>query len=163
MKKYKGQTFSFELLVIVPLFFLIFLIFLNTYENLPIEEKNKDMLLKGITVLDNLIESPGYPVDWNYENVERIGLCYDRGKIDSNKLKEFIKINETTLYNSLNTGKYNLFINLQYPNRTVFSVLDNETKIGNPSYGEETSEVIFLREYVVYENEKLILEVVLWD
>ncbi len=141
------------------------MIFLNLYEDLNTQKDTEDILIKTITIMDNLIESPGYPSNWNSTNVERIGLCYDRAKIDPYKLSEFMSINESTVYNSLNTGKYKVNINLQYPNGTIFRILDNETKVGT-IFPEDTSDlknVLYLREYVVYQNEKLILEVRLWD
>jgi hypothetical protein len=165
LKKYKGQTFSFELFIVIPLFFIVLFIFFNLYEDLKNEKLDNDIMVKTIAILDTLIESPGYPKNWGCENVSRLGLCEIRGEINSQKLKEFVKLSDEQLYNSINAGEFNVFIDIRYLNDTLLNISGNETRIGTflPLNTSNVSQISIIKEYATYENEEVTIEVGLWN
>ncbi len=59
-----------------------------------------------------LINGPGYPTDWNYTNVQLMGLAKDLNVMDSRKVAELMKIDNSTLGEKLGVPDFKIFINL---------------------------------------------------
>ena len=156
---------SIEMLIVIPLVLVMLLMFLNVYASLEEEKSYRDIIIKTTTIGNSLIESRGYPENWNHTNVERIGLCEYRGIINSNKLMEFSMIDNETLKEATEAGKYNVLIDIKYLNGSTINISGNMTKIGvsQPENISEISNVFVLRDYVLYNQERVIVEVTSWE
>ena len=156
---------SIEMLIVIPLVLIMLLMILNVYASLEEERSYRDIIIKTTTIGDSLIENRGYPENWNHTNVERIGLCEYRGIINSNRLMEFAMIDNETLKEATEAGKYNVLIDIKYLNGSTINISGNMTRIGVPPPGNisEITNVFVLRDYALYNQERVIIEVTAWD
>ena len=99
----KGQIWSMDFIasiiimisVLVPALFIWNNIRMDNYSHTEISQTSK----KAVTIIDNMLESPGVPSGWNNSSVITVGFCEKKGIIDPIKLDEFNK----TSYHKLKT------------------------------------------------------------
>lgn len=132
----KGQLFSSDMIAAVFLFFIVVSATLFAW-NSAVDKyvqtmQRQDMEITGTRILDTLVKSPGYPVDWENKNATTIGLAsYDR-TIDSKKLDAFLDMD----YNAT---------------RKVFGMPYNYFfKMGNYTKGLNGTEAVFARRAVIF-------------
>ena len=138
----KGQLFSSDMIVAVFLFLAAVSAALFAW-NSAIDKsvqtmQRQDMEITGTRILDILVKSPGYPIDWENKNATTIGLAsYDR-TIDANKL--------------------NAFLDMDY-NRTknIFGIpYDYFFRLGNYTKGINGSEAAFARRAVIFNGTQFL-------
>lgn len=132
----KGQLFSSDMVASVFLFSIavstVLFAWNSVIDNSVNDMQRKDMEITATRILDILVKSPGYPIDWEKSNASVIGLAnYDR-TIDANKL--------------------NTFINMDYnTTRKIFGIpYDYFFRIGNYTKGVNGTEAVFVRRMVIF-------------
>lgn len=68
-----------------------------------------------------LINGPGYPVDWNYTNVQLIGLAKNLNVLDAKKFEQLRNISNSTLGEKLGVPDFKIFINLTNSSGTTIN------------------------------------------
>ena len=138
----KAQLFSSDMIVAVFLFLAVAsaaLFAWNSAADKSVQTtQRQDMEITGTRILDILVKSPGYPIDWENKNATTIGLAsYDR-TIDANKL--------------------NAFLDMDY-NRTreIFGIPYNYFfKLGNYTKGVNGTEAVFARRAVIFNGTQFL-------
>ena len=138
----KAQLFSSDMIVAVFLFLAVAsaaLFAWNSAADKSVQTtQRRDMEITGTRILDILVKSPGYPIDWENKNATTIGLAsYDR-TIDANKL--------------------NAFLDMDY-NRTreIFGIPYNYFfKLGNYTKGVNGTEAVFARRAVIFNGTQFL-------
>ena len=145
--------FSIALIIFMILITAIILN-LNKYPlRLNQDQDKNEMLITSLQIADLLIKTPGTPSAWenNPESLKIIGLA------DNNKL--------------LSKDKVNKFINLDYQKaKSYFNYYDfnfkilytNNTDIIEYGASFNGTSSITTRRYIVYDNEKAIMEIEIW-
>jgi hypothetical protein len=154
----KAQVSGLDLILAIMLFSMAIILFSVLWNVVQYNVKTSaDADIIAIQVANRLLDSPGYPSDWNATNVQLIGLSSERGVIDQSKFQNLINMlgngsssNYTKARELLGLGPYQLCVSLTYPNGTV-------TQGGNCNFGNTTSVSIITRtalfgEVVVHNN-----------
>jgi hypothetical protein len=99
-------TIIFSVILVINSQWGIMLNNINNYETKISMEK------AAHTATLYLINGQGYPANWNSSNVQLIGLVNDLNVISPIKLNSLMKIDNTTLGESLGIPEFKVFINL---------------------------------------------------
>ena len=95
----KSQLFSIESVINIALFLSMFsmLIFMASSLNNKLSDStgNDKMLLLSNNIINALALSGGYPLDWDANNVEEVGLCDSPYIINAEKLSNFAELLNT--------------------------------------------------------------------
>ncbi|MCX6775822.1 MAG: VWA domain-containing protein [Candidatus Micrarchaeota archaeon] len=119
----KAQVSGLDLILALMLFLTVLVLFTVLWDMVHYNVKssaNADLI--AIEVANKLLNSPGYPYDWNATNVQVIGLSSERGVIDQAKLENLLDLLNTSrpdfnerydlVRELLGLGPYQLCINL---------------------------------------------------
>ncbi len=159
MKK-KAQAWGFDLMIASFIFlFAIFSFFLFASNYSFSDEENFQVLqYEGEIISDSLL-SEGSPIDWNNDNVERIGLLTD-GKINQTKLDRFYYLAEEDLNRtkSLFNVKNNYFVNFSKQIVVDGNFIDG---IGNSNFNSDN--LVRIDRVSIYNNEPIILTIYITD
>ncbi|MFA6065509.1 MAG: hypothetical protein WCW44_00860 [archaeon] len=135
--KIRGQISSIDLLVAILLFVLIFFsmrnIWIDNLSSALIESDKFQLQVLSNEAIDSLLNTPGYPLSWNAQNVELIGLADKQNVINSIKLAQFKSMNYETAKSKLGLGLYEFSfdlnsINSEY-NEHIGSNLDSNSNV----------------------------------
>jgi len=88
----KAQVNAIDLVLAISIFMLIMGLFEVTWQGsvsraAPTED---ELSLRSYHVANTLLESGGYPEDWNSSDVQVLGLCDERNVINKNKLAKLL-------------------------------------------------------------------------
>ncbi len=72
-----------------------------------------------MAALDYLIKGQGVPADWNYTNVERVGLATRSHVVSVNKFLQLMNLSYEDARAKLGVGGYDYYLTLKYLNDTV--------------------------------------------
>jgi len=135
MRYKNAQVSGLDLILALMLFLTVLVLFTVLWDMVHYNVKssaNADLI--AIEVANKLLDSPGYPADWNASNVQVIGLSSERGVIDQAKLENLLDLLNTSrpdfndrydlVRELLGLGPYQLCINLTDES-------GNPIKIGN--------------------------------
>ena len=101
-----------------------------------------------------LINGQGHPTNWNYTNVQLVGLAKNLNVMDSGKFTELMKISNSTLGEKLGVPDFKIFINLTNAGGTTI----NYTGLSPENY----STLSRLLSYVSYNGAISKLYVTVW-
>lgn len=121
----KGQVFSYDLLIAMAvfmiLFFLLTVMFESNIEQMQESEEFKEMKLLAASAANNLILTPGRPSNWQKLSVvEDIGLVKYKRVILNSKLTAFNNINYDKAKNLMNLRDYEFYASIEQNNIKVF-------------------------------------------
>jgi hypothetical protein len=161
----KAEVFSTDFIAGLTIFLMAVVIFESFYGNLDSEigsyKVRNDAQTRANSVADILATSPGYPNNWNFANVETIGL-YDSGFLSLDKFNQLMSVEYYTAKREMGVGGYEIY--LEVTNSTG-SILGNY-KYGRP-VGENASQVFFVKRLGLanYNGNvtKVILNVGVWS
>lgn len=157
MLKRKSQTVSIDLFMAVFVFIILLILIIsswNIYQVKIVERMAyEDIMVNAFQIADLLVKSRGYPLEWNSTNVEVIGLAASDRIISSEKLNSFFNISYSSSKELLNIERYDFYFQVKHINGTAAD-----------SYGLESNGTysVSAKRYVLYENEKAIIDFKLW-
>lgn len=138
-RKSSGQTFMPDFMASVVVFGLVLTVFLSSWTSVV---SNQGELEKE-TVIDTadrtstfLVSTPGYPQNWNSDNVEIVGFAQKENILDYDKITEFGEIdysNQTSLMRARD-------FYLEFKNETGTMEIGGETLF----YGQDFSDPDFV-------------------
>lgn len=153
----KSQIVSTDLFFAVSVFVIIIaMIFFSWnlyYERIDERIIYGDMMANAFQVSDLLVKSKGTPSLWNSTNVSVVGLASSDRNISSQKLHSFINVPYDELKKLFNIERYEFYFRLKHLNGTP---IDSHGKEFDGTYSINT------RRYVIYENQKAIIDFRLW-
>ncbi|MFQ5406048.1 MAG: hypothetical protein ACE5DI_02750 [Candidatus Micrarchaeia archaeon] len=121
-----------------------------------------ELNIKVRTATNYLIESKGFPPDWNANNVQTMGLSAQRGVIDQTRLAEFLNLSVSNQERSrelLGLGSVSTYFKLYYTNGTTVFVDAPPTFQGNASFGGTTgNKIVSNKRLAVYKNNRVFLQ-----
>ena len=136
MKYKKAQISGLDLILALMLFFTVVTLFAVLWDTVHYNVKSSaDADIIAIQVANRLLESPGYPQDWNATNVELIGLSSERGVVDQSKLEnlfELITLDYDKVRELLGLGPYQIYINMTYTDGTPVYINGQPAQGGIP-------------------------------
>jgi hypothetical protein len=159
-----GQAWGVDLMVAMIIFsvgIIVFLIYSVNYSR-DMKENYEVLAYEGKIVSDSIL-SEGYPVEWNSENVVRIGILSEN-KIDQNKLDEFYNLaqmNYTLTKRLLNT-RHNYYF-LVEGNITVNS--EEVEGFGEPGINSNNisaKNLVRISRATIYKNKPVTIYVYIW-
>lgn len=143
--KRRGQAFSSEFLLAYFVFMIVLSMALYAWtlstKKIIENERLLDMESQAIDASEQLIRTPGYPLDWNKTSVESIGLASESRVLDWTRVSYFIDLMTTstddlcTISDSSNyecnryllgLGVYDFHFNLLYTNGTSIASTGKE-------------------------------------
>ena len=105
-----GQIVSSDFIISIAVFLIVLVILIPIFtrmtENMNERRFFEDMQTRLIYSADALMKTKGYPDNWNYTNVSRIGLADDSGRLNVTKIRYFLNINPETAKNALGLGGF---------------------------------------------------------
>ena len=156
----KSQIVMIDLMMAMFIFIVLLtaiMLFWNRYTltaNKQIEYEEAQFMAYQIS--DLLVKAKGKPLDWekNLSNVHVIGLASSDRIISTSKVNAFLNISYNNSKKILNIPYYDF----------SFQIKDLGGNNITALYGKKAGEdfIISLRRYVLYENEKAIMELKLW-
>ncbi|NYZ76445.1 VWA domain-containing protein [Candidatus Micrarchaeota archaeon] len=165
MRYKKAQISGLDLILAIMLFSTAIILFSILWEVVQYNVKTStDANVIAIQVANRLLDSPGYPLNWNATNVQLIGLSSDRGVMDQEKLQNLINLlNNPATYDQARTllglGPYQICVNMTYPDGTpvIINNQTNQTAVGGNCNISATSSSSITRtalygEVVVHNN-----------
>ena len=156
----KSQIVMIDLIMAIFVFIVLLtaiLLFWNRYTiTINKQSEYEEAQLIAYQVSDLFVKAKGVPYDWekNLSNVHVIGLASSDRIISTSKVNAFLNI-------SYNNSKK--ILNMPYYGYS-FQIKDLQGNNLTKFYGGEASGdfTISLRRYIIYENEKAIMEFKLW-
>ena len=121
----KAQLFSGDIAIASMVFLsalsLVFLLWNTLISDINRDEALRDMENFAVGVTEQLIRTPGVPVDWNIYTVKVIGLTSEDRILNSSKVLNFIQLmnatNSTNYHDNkhlLGVGLYDFYLNITY-------------------------------------------------
>ena len=120
----KAQISTLDLIFAVSLFVLVVILFEISWDSVLSAinmSGSENYQHAAYRIMDDLLETPGDPRDWNSSNVNMIGIAKSRDVIDGDKFVSFVDIvddNYTRAKELLGVSSYEFYGNLSYPNGT---------------------------------------------
>ena len=156
MSKAQLFTIDFSIALTISLVLMIALVLsLNIYPVRLNENQNKnEMLITAFQVSNSLIKNPGSPSLWenNLTSLDVIGLAQSELVLSENKVNSFINLDYNNSKNFF--GFYDFY----------FRILDtNNDEIISYGLQFNGTSSISIRRYIIYDNEKAIMELALWE
>ena len=162
MKNKKSQVFVMDLLlgvfVAVIIFAFLFLSWVDYERDYKREIEYNDKLIIGYQVTDMLVDSEGFPKNWedNPDNISSLGLKGDFAELDDDKVNMF--------FNHLSQDNVSELFNIE---RFSFNVVIKNTDgyaltstLGDTPSLEDY--IINLRRYVIYDGQNATLDFKIW-
>ena len=116
----KGQVSSYDVLIAVLLFMIMFLalrqVAINNIDIATNDLAYNEMKIHSQQALDSLIKTKGYPTNWNVSDVELIGLAERPDVLSSEKVQNFIIMDYNIALDLLALGKYDFFFEIDSVN-----------------------------------------------
>lgn len=155
----KAQIASIDLFIAITIFLLLAAATIYTWnlytarlnENLEYEK----MQLIVFQITDLLVKNPGYPSAWeeNPTNLEVIGMAQDDRILSQDKITAFTKLNYDTSKEKFNIELYDYKFRIK-------DLSNNMIQESGQNFTGDTS--IVIERYVLLNNEKRIMEFMLW-
>jgi hypothetical protein len=164
MKNRRAQAWGIDLIVGVIIFSVGILIFFIYSVNQTSEVKeNLEALSYQGDVIFNEILSEGYPEDWNYQNVVKIGIL-DNEKINETKLERFFNLTQTDYAKTrtLFYTKYHYYF--LFDNITINS--EQIKGMGKPGIDPEnisSTNLIKITRFTIYKNKPKTVYLYIWE
>ncbi len=95
LRKGKGQSFMPDFLASIVIFSLVITIFLSSWSSVVShhgEAEVESLLMQADHTSTFLVTTPGYPEDWDRDNVEIVGFAEEENILDLEKIQEFGEI-----------------------------------------------------------------------
>jgi hypothetical protein len=136
MRYKKAQISGLDLILAILLFSMALILFSILWDLVQYNIRTSaDADVIAIQVANRLLDSPGYPTDWNATNVELIGLSSERGVMDQSKLEnllELLTLDYDKVRELLGLGPYQLYINMTYTDGTPVIINGQPAQGGVP-------------------------------
>lgn len=121
----RGQIVSYDLLVAVVVFLLIFtfsiVLWVDNLNKVVSEQALGEMQFAATELTDALISSQGNPSNWHIlPSYDKIGLVEEKRVISIDRLNAFRSENYLTLKEKMNIEDYNFYITIDTDTNTVF-------------------------------------------
>lgn len=112
----RGQVISGDFIVSISVFLLVLAIiipaFLKLSEANYEKQRDEEMRTRAFFIADSILKTEGVPKNWNYTNVNSIGLSDENGRINKTKFRNLMRINSSGARALLGLGYFNLNISL---------------------------------------------------
>jgi len=169
MKTKKAQVWSLDLMSAMALFLVGIVVFFTYSINQPGEaEDNLELLFYEGKVIASSLLSPGYPTQWDSDNVATIGLT-DDGRINNTKLKELYDMTSITEDNDYNLSKnilntrFDYYIFFETNMTSIAPDLDGIGKLGTTRDNVNAKNLIKTTRFTVYQNKTTPLYLYTWE
>ncbi|MFH1592350.1 MAG: hypothetical protein ABIB47_03210 [Candidatus Woesearchaeota archaeon] len=161
----KGQIVSLDLILSIVVFILLIggiIAFWNIYIlRFNANIKQEELALKATKITDLFVESQGVPTGWNETNVQVIGLVDRDRRLSSNKLASLLNVTYAQIKTSLNIDANEFYFRVVDLNGALVKAKGNFVEVGNSSLDVE--QVIEMRRFALYGNQKVVLEFSIWE
>jgi hypothetical protein len=161
MKKNKqAQIWGLDVLSALTIFFIGIMIFFIYSLNQPGESRETFELLSydGKIITDNLM-SPGYPENWEADNVVTLGIT-SNNKINETKLEKIYNMDYTQTKQLFNTiYDYYFFFDEKITSLDVEGI----GKPGATKDNIEAKNLIKITRFTIYQNKTVPLYVYIWE
>lgn len=165
MDNKKSQSSSIDLMIATSIFSVGIIVFLIYSINGPNESTETiESLYKNGESISEIILSEGNPEDWNYSNVDKIGILTDN-KIDERKLElfynlsinnySFTKSSFNTIYDYYFTIEDNISIN----GNVILGIGKQGTNISNIN----AENVIKITRFSIYKDKPVNVHIYVFD
>lgn len=156
----KGQAAITDLFIAISVFIILITIITLTWNLYNIRLVNRfeydDMIIKTFQVSDALSKSKGVPDNWEFlkdkTQILVVGLAENERKISTQKLTQFIDLNETEIKEKMNINLYNFYFTIR--NQTQVLVSHGRIPTGKKS--------VNIARLVIYNGKPSIMEFALW-
>lgn len=132
-----GQVAGYDTLISFFLFLLIFAFIQqvwNSEQKHLLEDQLENQRLQiANQALDALVQSRGYPLDWNADNVRLAGIASSPGALDANKTTTFFALPYATARRVLTTDAYEFFLTLDS------TIVGEDKNLGTPPAANKTA------------------------
>jgi len=160
-----GQLTSLDFIMSLVVFILLITTIIAFWSNYTLRFdanlKQKELVLKAITITDLFIENQGIPTNWTKDNVQVVGLVdYDR-ELDASKLSSFLDIGYDQAKDYLNIKAFDFYFRVVDLNGALIKAQGNTVELGNQSIG--AGSIIKIRRFALYGQQKVILEFSIWE
>jgi hypothetical protein len=166
MRCKKAQVSGLDLILAIILFSMVLILFYVLWNVTQYNVKTSaDADIIAIQVANRLLDSPGYPSNWNATNVQLIGLSSERGVMDQSKFEDLLQLmslNYDEVRQLLGLGPYQIYITMTYPDGSPVLINGQPAKGGVPPTNATTVSSItrtaLYGEIVVYNNSITFLQ-----
>ena len=157
----KSQLAMTDLFISIAIFIILIVAIIISWNTYSIRLKDRiiydDMLYNAYQITDLLVNSQGEPSNWNYSNVQVIGLAHNDHNISTNKLNALYNLSYSKSKELFNIERYEFY--LQITNSSNYNLVNPYGNISIPS----SEDVTKIRRYVIYENKEAVLQLTIWQ
>ncbi len=165
MKNKKAQIIATDLFLAVMVYIVIIIVVIYVYSSymhrLDNEVRYRDMISKAFEVSDNILKHIGSPTGWNSTSVKVIGLAESDRVLSTQKLTYFANMSYNYSKHVLGISTYEYFIQVRdFYNRNL---LEAGASPIEDSRCNSTFEAVTLRRFALWEGQRVIVYITLWD
>ncbi|MFH0798255.1 MAG: hypothetical protein V1906_02475 [Candidatus Woesearchaeota archaeon] len=165
MKTKKAQIIATDLFLAVVVYIIIIIVVTYIYSSymhrLDNEVRYRDMTSKAFEISDNILKHMGYPTGWNTTSVKVIGLAESDRVLSTEKLTNFANMSYNYSKRVLGISTYEYFIQIRdFYNRNL---LETGASPIEDSICNSTYEAVTLRRFALWEGQRVIVYITLWD
>ena len=121
-----------------------------------------EMNSAAIRISDSLVRLPGVPENWTATNIMVLGLARDDNVLDVVKVSRMIDLDYQTLRLSTGSGRYNIYIELDYINGSIVRDIYGRNVTAGIKPMQNSTHVSFSERYAVYGDSITKLRVFIW-
>ncbi len=156
----KAQLFTIDLILGIFIFLLTVVAMFSMWD-LYLGRFKKDVIydenfIKALHITDNFVKTPGYPINWNSQNVEVIGLATENRNLLVDKVKNLTSMSIDEAKKILNIENQNFYFAIVLLNGSVIE------KLGKKELTTHKNK-IKIRRPVIYDGKEAMLEFELWE
>lgn len=165
MKAKKAQIMATDLFLAIVVYIIIIIVVISVYSSylgkLNDEVSYMDMMSKTFEMSDNIMKHMGSPTGWNSTSVKVIGLAESDRILSTDKLTNFANMSYNLSKKILGIGAYEYFIQVRnFYNRNLLEVGASPIE---DSACNSTFEAVTLRRFALWEGQRVIVYITLWD
>jgi len=163
----RGQAWSMDFMSSVIVFFMIVIVLFFVWEYIVYQNTEQmifnEMESKGMFIVDTIIRTPGYPVNWDAGNVEILGLATDENVLNESKLISFVSLDYDDSRRLMGVPSYNFFFQIVDLNGTQSQASGVDLVSGSDPVGMTNSTVVVPTErYVLFDHKVAKVRFILW-
>ncbi|MFH1636823.1 MAG: hypothetical protein ABIB71_00180 [Candidatus Woesearchaeota archaeon] len=160
----RAQAVVTDLFIAIAIFTIVIAILITAYSSyyrrLDDQSHYNDMILSTYYISEALIDSPGYPDNWNLTNVSAVGLAGDYRILSSEKIHNFANLSYNVSKRLLGLGDKEFFFQIRGLNGLLLAehgISPVEDK-NCSAYQSVSAERI-----AYWENQKVVVSMMVWD
>jgi hypothetical protein len=154
----RGQAYYIEFVVVLCVFVVALGLFVQNVTN-SMDSSGLSIISKEARIVSDQLMSAGIPADWNFTNMQRLGLTNGLSRINETKLMMFRNMSYSSIKNNLSINS-DFYFYLEHKNETRIAIGGEQGIGAEPA---DAKKIVKNLRLVIYNSEAVRMVVLIWQ